>query len=322
MNSIDYAGIGYRHLDLQHLLDRLRASPAAEPTAEASILDRFLRGTEFYDTLRSLGLPPLDATSARDLQDPEDLSGPSLMALLIMWALLQHDQRRGQDLGTMHGSGSDGIRSAGNRSWQSAGPSAGTSGTRAPGSSPTTSPAATPRTDSPPLTGDRRAAWGNPSVADVERQLDARGVESPLKPYAGYIIDRANHYGVPVSMVLAVLNQESGYGTDPGVLRDNNNFFGLTGSGTAGSVTVPGVARQFAAFNTVEEGIDAAIRNMAGDHYKGLTLAQYLGLYLTGDPSGGDDGYGNTTSSYINNAIAIVENLGGNAGADTVVVPA
>lgn len=166
------------------------------------------------------------------------------------------------------------------------------------------------------------ASWGNPDTAAIERQLGARGARNAAIS-AESVQRLANQYGVPVAVVLAVLNQESGYGTDQNDLTANNNFMGLTGTGTRGSVShaqPDGTVLTFATFNTPEEGLEAAIRNMAGSQYHNLGLGQYLALYLTGNVNGGTDSAGNHTADYVNNAIAIAQGLGLNVNANTVVV--
>ncbi len=159
------------------------------------------------------------------------------------------------------------------------------------------------------------ANWGSPSLDAVERQLGARGVRNP-DIRADYLAQTANKYGVPLALVLAVLNQESGYGTDDNTATRNYNYFGLIDPSQDLGL---GTSRVFQKFNSPEEGIDAAIRNMGSQIYQGLTLREYLGLYLTGDPRGADDMAGNTTASYIANAEAIIRNLGGTATADSQV---
>lgn len=164
--------------------------------------------------------------------------------------------------------------------------------------------------------------FGSPDLTKVQKQLGARGA-SPLQPLAGFITQKANEYGVPIAIVLAHAGMESGYGTDQNQLTQGNNFFGLTGTGTAGSVTIvgsDGKVRTFAKYNTAQEGIDAAIRNMGSQGYRGLTLRQYLARYLTGDPNGTTDGAGGYTDNYLNVALSIIKNLGGNANANSVVV--
>jgi cell wall-associated NlpC family hydrolase len=166
------------------------------------------------------------------------------------------------------------------------------------------------------------ASWGNPDTAAIERQLGARGARNAAIS-AESVQRLAHQYGVPVAVVLAVLNQESGYGTDQNDLTANNNFMGLTGTGTRGSVShaqPDGSTLTFATFNTPEEGLEAAIRNMAGSQYHNLGLGQYLALYLTGNVNGGTDSAGNHTADYVNNAIAIAQGLGLNVNANTVVV--
>lgn len=164
--------------------------------------------------------------------------------------------------------------------------------------------------------------WGVPDTTAIDKQLGARGTRNAAIS-AQDVASLSQQYGVPTAVVLAILNQESGYGTDQNTLTQNNNFMGLTGTGDKGSVTLTGSdgkVRTFAAFSSPRAGLEAGIRNMAGGQYQNLTLRQYLALYLTGDVNGADDGSGNTTSSYVTNALAIVRALGGSASVDSVVI--
>lgn len=164
--------------------------------------------------------------------------------------------------------------------------------------------------------------FGAPTPEQIEAQLGGRGVRNPALTAAG-VQQYANQYGVPVALVLAIANQESGYGTDKNQATDANNFFGLTGDGDRGHVTIvtpEGRSIDFAKFSTADKGLAAAVRNMAAGNYQGLTLRQYLALYLTGDVNGRDDGSGNKTDSYVANAEAIIRNLGGNATGQSVAV--
>lgn len=164
--------------------------------------------------------------------------------------------------------------------------------------------------------------WGGGDLALIERQLGARGRRNPAIR-AETVQRLSSQYGVPVAIILAILNQESGYGTDDNQLTRGNNFVGLTGSGTAGSTQIchdGGKCWTFALYRTPEEGLEAGVRNMAGSQYHGLSLRQYLALYLTGKKDGTDDGVGNTVNSYVNNALQIVRAFGGRAGEGSVVL--
>jgi hypothetical protein len=160
--------------------------------------------------------------------------------------------------------------------------------------------------------------WGNPTDQQIQDVLNTRG-KSPLK--VDDIKALAAKYNVPVGLVLGHLGQESGWGTDEGTLKENHNFLGLTGKGTKGSVRVEGVDRDFAAFGSDYEGLEAGIANMASSQYQGLSLQEYLSLYLTGSKDGTDDGYGNNVSDYIKTVLGIVNGkFGGNAGSKSVPI--
>lgn len=166
--------------------------------------------------------------------------------------------------------------------------------------------------------------FGNPTDAQIAAQLGARGLPSPLAAYIPQLRALARRYNVPIAIVLAHLAVESGYGTDDNKLTRVFNYWGLTGEGSQGHVTIvtpQGRVINFAAFGSVEEGMDAAIRNMGSQGYQGLTLWQYFARYLTGDPNGTDDGAGNNVADYVNTALGIILKFGGSADKNTVVVP-
>lgn len=159
--------------------------------------------------------------------------------------------------------------------------------------------------------------FGNPSDEQIVRQVMGRGKPSPLAGNPGFITQMGQKYGVPVAMILAVLNQESGYGTDlEAEPVRQNNFMGLMAPDDPGL----GGKRRYRSYGTWQEGVEDAVRNMATPIYHDLTLRQYLGLYLTGDPNGADDRAGNTTQSYIDNALAVIRNMGGNADPNSIVI--
>lgn len=169
--------------------------------------------------------------------------------------------------------------------------------------------------------------WGEPTDAAIAAVLGGRGKPSPLAAYIPQLRAAAAKAGVPIAIVLAVLNQESGFGTDDNALTRGYNYWGLTGKGSKGSTRIchqtPTGQKcwDFALFGSVQEGIDAAISNMGGTGYQGLTLWQFFARYLTGQTSGLDDGAGNTVASYVANALAIIAKLGGSATRDTIVNP-
>lgn len=170
--------------------------------------------------------------------------------------------------------------------------------------------------------------FGNPTDAQIVARLNSRGKASPLAGYVAQIRTLAAQYHVPIAIILAHAAVESGYGTDQNQLTAVYNFFGLTGKGSKGSVRIchdVGGGQQkcwdFAAFGSVQEGLQAAISNMGSSGYQGLTLWQYFARYLTGSPTGTSDGAGNNVSNYVNTALEIIRNLGGTATMNTVVVP-
>lgn len=168
--------------------------------------------------------------------------------------------------------------------------------------------------------------FGTPTDAQIAAILASRGSPSPLAGYIPQLRAIAARYNVPIAIVLAHLAVESGYGTDDNRITRVYNYWGLTGTGSKGSVRVcppnaGGKCWDFAAFGSVEEGIQAAISNMGSSGYQGLTLWQYFARYLTGHPDGTSDGAGNNTADYVATALGIIAKLGGTATKDTIVVP-
>lgn len=166
--------------------------------------------------------------------------------------------------------------------------------------------------------GPVQGNWGNPDDAQIQKVLNSRG-KSPLA--MDDIKKLSAKYNVPVGLVLAHLGMESGWGTDEGTLKENHNYLGLTGKGTNGSVQVPGVDRQFASFNSDYEGLEAGIANMASSQYQGLSLQEYLALYLTGNKKGTGDEKGNKVSDYMSTVLGIVNGqFGGNVGTNSIPI--
>ena len=81
-------------------------------------------------------------------------------------------------------------------------------------------------------------------------------------------LDVQKKYGVPASVTLAAYALESGRGTS-NLARNHNNYFGISGNGTAGSVTSGG--RKWAVYNSMSESFDAFGRLLSNDRYSSLT---------------------------------------------------
>lgn len=86
---------------------------------------------QLNDIRKELGLPEFDSAGQAGLQDPQAIMGEDLMALMIMWALQQKDERRGQTLGNLQRSSFNNTRPVNAQSWGST-PSSGGGGTGAP----------------------------------------------------------------------------------------------------------------------------------------------------------------------------------------------
>jgi hypothetical protein len=140
--------------------------------------------------------------------------------------------------------------------------------------------------------------FGDPSVAQVESLL--RGTK--LEGYGAQIIADAKAAGVPVSVALGMIRQESSFTTP--AQGTKNNFGGLKGPGGSGA---------FADFPDIASGLSAVIGNMGSGVYQGKTLQDFVNTYL-GGPAGGDP------DQYLKNVMQLIQQLGGNAGPGNVVV--
>lgn len=65
-----------------------------------------------------MGLPAIKDAGQAGLEDPNSLLGEDLMALLIMWALQQQEQRKGQTLGNLQGSNYSNVRPVDSGNWR------------------------------------------------------------------------------------------------------------------------------------------------------------------------------------------------------------
>lgn len=138
--------------------------------------------------------------------------------------------------------------------------------------------------------------WGSPDAATIEREVAG----TRLQGQGATIIAAANEAGVPVSVLMAIMRQETSYQTPAQGTRFN--FGGLRNPDGPG----------FQDFPDLSTGIRAVARNLGSAIYRGLTLAQVINKWAP--PSEND------TQAYINNAIGTVRRLGGTAGANDVVV--
>lgn len=96
----------------------------------------------------------------------------------------------------------------------------------------------------------------------VSQVLSSGKFKGALKGKEKLIEQIANKYGVEPKLFAAILALESSWGASALALQ-HNNFGGVTGKGDSGK------AGDFAAFSSVEKGIEAAAKN----------LAQYTGKY-------------------------------------------
>lgn len=141
--------------------------------------------------------------------------------------------------------------------------------------------------------GTPGAGWGQPTADQLEQELAG----SPLQGYGGMIADLARRNGVPVTVVMGILRQESQYGR----LSQGFNYGGLKNADGNG----------FAAFSNAGEGLNAVIGNMGTPLYQGKSIEQFMNTYAPP--------HENDTTTYINNILALDHKWGGTAGWGTVV---
>jgi len=157
-----------------------------------------------------------------------------------------------------------------------------------------------------PTAGGANPEFGHPTEAAIEGEV----ADSPLAGHAAFLQRAAESRGLPVTVALAIIKQESGYGRAP-AQGTRYNYGGLVDPARDGGA---GTRRVFRDFPDVETGLDAVIANMASASYAGLTMAAYVERYL-GPPSEGDAG------TYLANALATVARLGGHATAASIPLP-
>lgn len=147
-------------------------------------------------------------------------------------------------------------------------------------------------------TGTPGAGFGDPTVDQINAMLKG----TKLEGYGAQIIQDAKDAGVPVSVALAMIKQESSFNTP--AQGTKNNFGGLKGSGGTGA---------FADFPDISSGLQAVIGNMGSGTYQGKSLGDFVNTYL-GGPAGGDP------NAYLNNVLATIAQLGGSATPGSVPV--
>jgi murein DD-endopeptidase MepM/ murein hydrolase activator NlpD len=143
-------------------------------------------------------------------------------------------------------------------------------------------------------TGTPGQGWGAPTT----QQLDTELAGSPLQGQGATIAAIAQRHGVPVTVAMGILRQESSYGRN----SRGNNYGGLMNAD--GSHTL-------AQFATVQDGLEAVIGNMGTPLYRGKTIAEFMNTYAP--PSEND------TSGYIQNLVELDHRFGGHSDWNTVV---
>ncbi len=166
------------------------------------------------------------------------------------------------------------------------------------------------------------ATSGNWGVSDGGLLNGIIGGGRALSGWGDYIAQAAARANVPLSLITTLLAHESAFGSWNDGLTPYNNFTGLTTPSSGwwpGQIGVTeGFARDFAIFDSIESGINAALENLLIG-YQGLSLRQVLSLWLTGDPFGASDPEGYTTADYLNHAAEIISMLGGDFNPDVLM---
>src|SRR4051812_16731089 len=134
--------------------------------------------------------------------------------------------------------------------------------------------------------------------------------------YIPYIQQKEKQTGIPTAIVLAQLIQESGASNPSGLARQNNNLFGMKGTGTRGSAAynthefVNGknvqVSAGFANYNTPYDSIDAYFNLIQKPRYATKVAgAKTLNEFAQGIKNGG---YA-TDPSYVSKLMNIVNDF-------------
>ena len=130
--------------------------------------------------------------------------------------------------------------------------------------------------------------------------------------YIPYIQQKEKQTGIPTAIVLAQLIQESGASNPSGLARQNNNLFGMKGTGTRGSAAynthefVNGknvqVSAGFANYNTPYDSIDAYFNLIQKPRYATKVAgAKTLNEFAQGIKNGGYATDPNYVSSLMSN---------------------
>lgn len=103
-------------------------------------------------------------------------------------------------------------------------------------------------------------------------------------------------YNVPASVTLGAYALESGYGSSS-LAKNNNNYFGITGSGNAGH-TLGNNGRKWAKYSSMEESFNAFGKLLSNTNYSALTVgsknvSEYVNAYSEryAPTSDGNSGY-------------------------------
>ncbi len=106
------------------------------------------------------------------------------------------------------------------------------------------------------------------TISNLPENLFKKG--GALEGKEDVVTEMAEKYGLEPEFLASIMCLETGYGTSS-LCNNCNNPGGTTGSGSAGSYTTSD-GRTFAKYNSIEEGIEAMAKNLAGyTKYDGVT---------------------------------------------------
>lgn len=147
-----------------------------------------------------------------------------------------------------------------------------------------------------------------------------------IPTFGKIMVDRGKATGVNPMIVIAIGAQETGMGSDgvgSGMKLGSHNAFGMTAGQGQPGVTVGNftwlVFPSFEASLTQDDGVFGRLQNegYVNDPSVG-TFNRIIAKWLTGNPNGADDGYGNSSKDYIVHATQTINDIASqpNSGVD------
>lgn len=140
------------------------------------------------------------------------------------------------------------------------------------------------------------------SQKDTEANIDAwlSAKKSPMAGYADYMAILARHFGVPISLCVAVAQAETQCATDP-----NMEPLDLVGHNAWGYGHPPGATHGFA-FSSWPDSINAVTERLSQIIHDGCdTVSKLSGVWVRGDIN-------SPVEVWSNNVSSIMSKFGGN----------